>query len=313
MLLLTLTLLAVNVFYGQTIEELKAQKAEKEAVLGKLKGEVAAIDAKIAAMPGWKTGAFGTIGLNFSNFNNWFSKGSPNTSASTIGFTGNAFANLMEEKFFWRNTGNLNLAWVKFDDKDDDTDNDDFQQSADALNITSLYGQKLSDKIAFSGLGEYRTTPLSNFNNPGYLDIGVGATWTPTADMVVVFHPLNYNFVFSDDEFHYDSSAGCKIVADYAKALPMGVSWKTNLSAFLSYGDMDNLSNWTWINGLGLTVWKGLGVGLEFGLRKNKQEGYNDKLAGNDTLNPDIFKIEDLESDDNPLQTYWLLGFTYSL
>ena len=34
----------------------------------------------------------------------------------------------------------------------------------------------------------------------GYLDAGVGATWTPVTDLVVVIHPLNYNFVFADND-----------------------------------------------------------------------------------------------------------------
>ena len=35
-----------------------------------------------------------------------------------IGFTANAFANLNQDKFFWRNAANVNLTWVKLDDKD---------------------------------------------------------------------------------------------------------------------------------------------------------------------------------------------------
>ena len=31
----------------------------------------------------------------------------------------NAFANLIEDKFFWRNSLNTNLNWVKLDNKDD--------------------------------------------------------------------------------------------------------------------------------------------------------------------------------------------------
>ena len=95
---------------------------------------------------------------------------------------------------------NINLGWVKIDDKDIDTDDDSFRSATDVFNITSLYGQKLSDKFAISTLGEYRTTIIDNFNDPGYLDVGVGATWTPIADLVVVIHPLNYNFVFSNED-----------------------------------------------------------------------------------------------------------------
>ena len=192
-------------------------------------------------------------------------------------------------------------------DTKDSTDTD-YETTADAFNISSLFGYKLSEKIAISALGEYRTTFLSNFNSPGFLDIGVGATWTPVNNLVVVFHPLNYNLIFADEEFTYESSLGCKVVADYGMALPRGINWRSNLSAFISYKDPQNYSNCTWVNQFGFTVWKGIGVGFDLGLRRNKQESYNAVLADMPEL-----KIEDLPKDNNPLQTYWLLGLTYNL
>ncbi len=263
--------------------------------------------------PCWEFGTLGTLGLNFAQFNSWLASENANTYSSTLGFSGSAFANYDQPGFFWRNSGTLNLAKTKLDTDTEDEVDTEYETSADAFVLNSLYGKKLSDKIAISGMGEYRTTTLSNFNNPGYLDLGAGATWTPMSNMVVVFHPLNYNFVFAEDDLAYESSLGCKIVADYSQSLPKGIAWKSNLSTFLSYGDMSNFSNWTWINGLSMNVWKGIGVGFEFGLRGNKQEGYNYKLTGDETLNVDNFSIEDLESDDNPVQSYWLLGFTYKL
>jgi hypothetical protein len=309
---LTLMLAVFSCLKAQTIEELKNERDQKQAQLSALQGEVAGLTKKIDNFPGWKFGSLGTLGLSFSQFNNWISTKSPNTYTSTFGFSGSAFANLDRDKFFWRSSGAVNLAKTKLDTDTEDNNDTKYETSADAFGLNSLYGQRITPKLAISALGEYRTTVLSNFNNPGYLDIGTGGTWTPATNLAVVFHPFNYNFVFSKDETTYKSSFGSKIVADFARKLPMGVAWKSNLSAFLSYKDLTNLSNWTWVNGFSFSVWKGIGVGFEFGLRKNKQEGYNYKLV-KDKLSPNNFKIEDLASDDNPLQTYWLLGFTYKL
>ena len=315
LLFLGIATLFTSLISAQTSDELKSLKAEKEAQLSTLKSEIADIDAKITALdppPAWQFGSLGTLGINFSQFSNWVATQNPNTSTSTIGFSGSAFANLNKENYFWRNSGALNIAKTKLDTDTEDEEKSDYETSADAFGLTSLFGWKLNDKFAISSLGEYRTTLLSNFNNPGYFDIGAGATWTPTNNMVVVFHPLNYNFVFAQDSVTYESSLGCKIVADYTHSLPKGIAWKSNLSAFLSYNDVPNLSNWIWINGFSLKIWKGLGVGFELGLRSNKQESYNHYLSKND-LSAEDFKIEDLDSKDNPLQTYWLLGFTYNL
>ncbi len=306
-LIFTLILLCtLSVTYAQTEDELKAEQKSKKDSIAALQGKVDALQAKIDALPGWKKGAFGTIGGTLSGFNNWFSKGIPNSSAGNIGFTVNAFANLQQEKFFWRNSTNINLSWVKIDDKDNPNDEGSFQEATDVFNITSLYGRKLSDKWAVSTLGEYRTTILSNFNDPGYLDLGVGFTWTPVTDLVVVIHPLNYNFVFSKTNSVFESSLGAKIVADYTKKIG-AINFKTNLSAFQSYESSD-FSNWTWINSFGYTLWKKIGVGFDFGLRQNKQETLN--YVQTRPVNP--VPNATFGSIDNKLQSYWLFGLNYA-
>jgi hypothetical protein len=259
-----------------------------------LKTDLANLSDKLTPYPRWDVGTAGNVGLNFSNFSDWLSKSSPNTTAINIGFSGNAFANLQQKKYFWRNGVNLTLGWIKFDDRDDPSDSKDFKVAADAFNLSSLFGYKLSEKIAISALGEYRTSVLDDrFNDPGYLDLGAGATWTPVKDLVVVLHPLNYNFIFASSGFDYQSSLGCKLLADYRRQISDGIAWKSNLSAFLSYEGGD-FSNWTWVNGFTTAV-KGIGIGLDIGLRGNKQEA----LAGG--------------LSDNPLQTYWILGLSYAL
>jgi len=290
-------ILAFSFGFSQTKEELQAQKAEKQAQADAFQSEANALQAQIDALPGWRTGAFGTIGGSLSKFNKWYAQGAPNNSSGNIGFTVNAFANLIEDKFFWRNSLNTNLNWVKLDNEDNPNDSDSFEPTTDVFNITSLYGRKLSEKWAASGLLEYRTTILNNFNDPGYLDLGVGFTWTPITDLVVVIHPANYNFVFSSGDTVFNSSLGAKIVADYTRQIG-AVNFKTNLSAFQSYED-SNLSNWTWINSFGYTLWKGIGVGFDFGLRSNRQEAAN-------------FQETTLEDADNDLQSYYTLGLSYS-
>lgn len=274
---------------------LQGQLAELQGQVDGLQGEVDALTEQITPYPRWTTAAFGTIGLNIANFNDWLGKGQPNTSAVTIGLTANGIANMLEENYFWRNSLGINLGWIKFDDKDDDTDNEDFQAAADAFNVVSHFGYNLSPKLAISVLGEYRSTLIDNFNNPGYLDIGTGITWLPMDALVVVIHPFNYNIIFADDKDLYESSTGAKIVADYAQQITDGVAWKSNLSAFLSYKDGD-YSNWTWVNSFSTAI-RGIGVGLDIGLRSAKQEA----LAQEPALT------------DNPLQTYWVLGLSYAL
>ena len=303
LLLLLSLFIAVSTINAQTKEELQAQKAEKEAAGNALISEAKAIQAKIDALPGWRKGAFGTIGGSLSNFNNWYAQGAPNNSSGNIGFTLNAYANLIEDKFFWRNSLSTNLNWVKLDNKDNPLDDDSFKATTDVFNISSLYGRNITKTLAASGLMEYRTTLLNNFNDPGYLDLGIGATWTPINNLIVVIHPLNYNFVFSDGETVFESSLGAKIVADYTRQIG-AVNFKTNLSMFQSYKSTD-YSNWTWTNSFSYTLWKMIGVGFDFGLRNNKQEALNYALAQTPA---EATSFDDL---DNKLQTFYTVGLSY--
>ena len=302
-LLLIVFLIGIFSMSAQTKEELQAQKAEKQAEVDAAQKEVKAIQVKIDALPGWRTGAFGTIGGSLSNFSKWYAQGAPNNSSGNIGFTLNAYANLIEQKFFWRNALSTNLNWVKLDDKDNPNDDDSLKPTTDVFNLSSLYGRNITKSLAASGLMEYRTTLLDNFNDPGYLDLGVGATWTPIENLIVVIHPLNYNFVFSSGETVFESSLGAKIVADYTRKIG-AVNFKTNLSAFQSYKSSD-YSNWTWTNSFSYTLWKMIGVGFDFGLRSNKQEALNYALAQDP---PTATGFDDV---DNDLQSYYTIGLSY--
>ena len=302
---LTLGIFATN---AQTKEELQKQKAEKLAVASAAKAEADALQAQIDALPGWRIGAFGTVGGSLSQFDNWFAQAAPNNTSGNFGITVNAYANLIEDKFFWRNSLNANLNWVKLDNKDDPSDSDDFEPTTDVFTLTSLYGRNIAKNLAASALAEYRTTLLDNFNDPGYLDVGIGFTWTPIKNLIVVVHPLNYNFVFADNDAIFDSSLGAKIVADYTRQIG-AINFKTNVSAFQSYKSND-LSNITWTNSFSYTIWKGIGVGFDFGLRSNKQEALKFALTNFETA-PAGTTVPDFDNVDNDLQTYYTLGLSY--
>lgn len=280
-------------------QELDSLKQHLKAVTihtDSLTKEVAKLKDIITPYPRRKFGLFGTGGLNLSTFSSWLSKDQPNTVAANIGFTVNGLLEIQQEKYFWNNAFNNNLGWLRFDDKDNPDDESAFQVASDAFNFTSLYGWKINRVLALSVLTEYRTSLLNGtLNNPGYLDLGgAGVTWTPAPNFKAVFHSLNFNWVFSKAGSSYESSLGAKVILDYAQQFNSILAWKSNLSVFTSYEDIQELSNWTWINHFSTAV-KGIGVGLDIGLRNNPQEAVARKLK------------------DNPLQFYWVLGVTYGL
>ena len=136
--------------FGQTTEELAAQKAEKAAKVAELQGqidglngEIAEIDAQMVIWPRWESGIFGTAGLNFNGFNGWLAREQTDIRSSTIGLSLNGYANHLAKKYFWRNGLNVNAGWVKFDDLNNPDDVPEYQQSSDVLNITSLFGYRM--------------------------------------------------------------------------------------------------------------------------------------------------------------------------
>ena len=145
---------------AQTTEELQAEKAAKSAQLDSLEKEFKALEKQVNQLqsdvanltdqltpyPRWKKGLLGNVGLNISNFDSWLPKDQPSTSAINIGLTSTAFINGDWENAFWRNSANLTLGWLKFDNKDNPDDTDEFQVAADAFNVVSLYGYKLSPR-----------------------------------------------------------------------------------------------------------------------------------------------------------------------
>lgn len=303
LLFIFLLILGSGISNAQTKEELQALKKEKTDSIDALKAKADDIQGQIDALPGWRLKATGTIGGSLSGFNNWYSKESANSSVGNFGININAFADRIEDNYFWKNAVNVNVGWVKFDDKDDPTDNDSYEVATDVFSLSSLYGYKVSKNFAVSALMEYRSTLVNNFNDPGFLDLGIGGTWTPFSNLVVVIHPANYNFVFSSGDAQYDSTFGAKIVADYTRSFK-GLNFKSNLSVFMSYEGSD-YSNYTWTNSFSYTFWKSVGVGFDFGLRKNKQEALNYELKSD----PDAT----FGSIDNELQSYWLLGLNITL
>ena len=159
-----------------------------------------------------------------------------------------------------------------------------------------MYGYRIHPKFAISALGELNTS-LGNFFEPGTIDIGVGGTWTPNNNLVVVIHPLNYHIAFPalGSAFETTGAIGAKIRADYGNNFDVlgktfGVS--STFTTFLPYTNNDpgpSLFEYSWLNTISFQLWKGIGVGVGFGLR------------GAD------FELEDTT------QSFYNVGLTYNL
>jgi len=326
--LLTLMVLTFGLVSAQemTLEEMNASKAElaakiaeSQAVVDATQGELDALQKKINMLSGWMTGLSGIIGLNFGGSDQWVANPNPTSGSRGISIGVTGFANREQAKYFWNNKLIINKAWQRVDiteaDKDRPGNLFDYG-TVDILNISSLAGYKLNEKIAISGLAELNTS-LGNFLQPGTFDIGVGVTWKPIANLVVVIHPLNYHIAWSaDGDTDSAGAVGAKIRADYQDSFTIGgkkIAWSSTFTTFIPYNSDKNavptvdkfglpilntdgtavtreagLNEYTWLNTFSFQLWKGIGVGTTFGLRQAE------------------FEFKDLQS-------FYTIGLTYTL
>ena len=319
-ILFTCMMLSVGIVFAQeemTIEELKAKKAEVQARFDAASGEASTAKAELDALEkelsiraGWVTGITGLVGFNVAGSDQWIANPNPTSSSTAlnIGLTG--FANREQAKYFWNNKLIVNKAWQKVDVNGTNESALFDNGTVDILNLASLGGYKLSDQLALSGLIDFNSS-IGNFLQPGTLDAGVGATWLPTNNLTVVVHPLNYRVTWSSfEDVASQGALGAKIRADYQNEFLVGgrkIAWSSTLTSFLPYGDTvttidatdefgeltgmtreAGLFEWTWLNTFSFQVWKGIGVGVNFGLRNAEYE-YQD------------------------LQSFYGLGLTYTL
>lgn len=300
-----------------TLEELNAKKAELQtkfdaasAEASATQGELDAIQKEINMLSGWITGLSGLVGLNFDGSNQWIGNPNPTSRSTGLSLGLTAFANREQPKYFWNNKLIINKAWQKVDLAGNNDSKLFDNGTVDLLNISSLAGYKITDKLAVSALGEFNSS-LGNFLEPATFDIGAGITWKPITNLTVVVHPLNYHIAWSSQsDIESQGAIGAKLRADYQNNFMVAgrkIAWSTTLTSFIPYSSDKTVLNaldkygvetgatreaglfeWTWLNTVSFQVWEGIGVGANFGLRKAN------------------FEYQDL-------QTFYGIGATYTL
>lgn len=280
-------LLMSIILQAQTLEELKAMKAEKEAIKDNIDKEIADLDEKIKKFPGWTKGIAGLVGLDFNGANNWFANDIETNTSRGFGLTINGFANGNMEKHFIKNSllTSINTSKATNKNLNDATGIEEAEEEISArasyLELTNLTGFYVAKNIAGSAKASYVTT-IFEFNEPGQLAFSLGATWKPSSDFALYVHPIGYLWTFPTNIFA--STYGAEVGATYSGEIIPGVEWTSNLNAFISYRAREvagidrpasDISNWTWNNAFAIAdLYKGIGLGINLGLRNNKQLGF---------------------------------------
>jgi len=285
-------ILLVFMFIGiglsaQTVDELKEMQSEKKSVIADLQSkidveqsEIDDIQKEIDNLSGWKKGITGILGFDLNNSNGWIANPNPDASSSALNIGLSAFANRSGDKYFWNNKAVLTKSWQDVDltEADSEVENDALfdNGTVDIFNLQSLYGYKLDDKLALSVMADLNTS-VENFLSPGVLDLGMGITWIPSSNLTFVVHPFNYHLAFSGVEgVDTEGAVGTKLRADFNQEFNLSgkeLKWTTTLMSFIPYQSKEpTLFEYTWLNTISFDLWKGIGLGIGYGLRKAKFE-----------------------------------------
>jgi len=341
--LLLFILLASFGLQAQDNAQLKSMAAEKRAAADALMAEAADLESQLAPEYGWTKGGVGIVGANLASNSNWFAINAPNSSSNGLGINASAFANQNQEKYFWNNLLTLNLLQTKTKLTENSTA---VKAITDALDLSSLFGYKLAPKWALSAEGKYTSTllnfnkpgkatvsagatwlPIPNavviLHPLGYeknwpsgdfvsmLGMKVGATYSATIIPGVAWSTNLSAFIpYTSDNGtlqQYVLSNAADVASDRTAAAA-----EFDLADPISGNEMEvlyergDLTNWTWLNTFSTNIFKGIGLGLNVGLRKDQQ------IANQWNYNK--FGVPGGSIDfGNDLQLYYSLGLSYTL
>ncbi len=301
--------------FAQSNKELQDIVKTKNAQIGDLQDQIAVLESEVAVIEkeiniasGWTRGLNGLIGFSLNNSNSWINNPNPDARSVALNLGLSAYLNNEKEKSFLNNKLIIQKAWQDVDltasERGLEEDGLFNNGTVDLLNISSLYGYKINDKLAISGLGEFNSS-LGNFLEPATLDAGLGVTWTPLSNFTLSLLPINIHGIwwsgrskgaFDEAMMTFDNPNflfGAKLRLDYNLAFNVAgkdASWNNTITGFMPYSSKKfqspefddngftgnfnevNALEYTWISMLNLEIWKGIGLGFGWGLRSNKLE-----------------------------------------
>jgi len=288
----------------QTRKELMDLKATKVGALEDhlaqataIENELELIDSQLSLLAGWRKGISGTVGFDLDRATRWISNPNPNSKSSSLSLGVTGYLKNDKEKTFWHNNASVQKAWrsLDLDTKDGVESGGIFSSSTvDVVNISSLAGYRITDKLAVSALGELYSS-IDKITDQGTVDFGVGITWLPLSNLTVTVLPLNYHFLYTNKSWISSEGAlGAKVKVDYNvkfKLFANDCTWQSSLFGFFPYNDskldikndlanpdlvvfQSSLAEYTWLNTLSLELWKGIGLGAGWGLRKSGFEAF---------------------------------------
>jgi hypothetical protein len=180
-------------------------KSELPVTLKDTQRQVLAVDIpkKDTVVSPWKIKGFGKVNISQTAFFNW-AAGGDNSVASNLHV--NLTASYKQGNWEWDNVFNSDFGLIY-------SSSDGWQKSVDKIEISSIFGYAHHDKKwYYSALLDFKTqyangyssphdkTYISAIMAPGYLNLGLGMDYKPSANFTAFYSPFTGRFTFVLDD-----------------------------------------------------------------------------------------------------------------
>lgn len=219
-------------------------------------------------MRGWYLNGLGQVNFSQAAFINW-SKGGENNIAVTSLF--NINADRYTEGSAWNNQLKLSYGKIKSGEQ--------VRKSEDLMELTSKYSRKITEKINYAALLNFRSqfdkgynypddsTVVSKFLSPAITTISLGIDYKPTPSLSFLVSPLTGKFTYVHDTIRVDQTRygldpgeqwreelGALLKMTFQKEVMKNVQVNTSLELFSNYLSSPGNIDVNWETLIGLTV-----------------------------------------------------------
>lgn len=233
----------------------------------------------------WRSG--GAIAINFNQvaLSNW-NGGGENTFA--VGGMLGLHADYDSAKVHWSNELEAGYGFTKAGDLS-------FRKSDDMLTVVSKVDYDATNTLLYSALLDFRSqfssgfdyddlnpigepNKISDFLSPGYLNVGLGATWQPSESFEIFVAPISNRLIILLDEDlsnigafgvgpgeHYESELGSTSRVRFQRYLMENIEFGSRLNLFAPFEDYSSIVI-NWENLLSMTVNEYISVSISFDL-----------------------------------------------
>lgn len=209
----------------------------------------------------WKKGGLSSLGVSQSSFTNWAAGGINNVNITALV---SLYANRKTAKTNWENNLDLGYGLQKISDGP-------YRKSEDRIELNSKWGMRMTDKINYSALLNFRsqfvegfnftdtsTVYVSNFLAPSFTTFSLGLDYKPIDGLSIYYSPFTgkVTTVFDDrlsaaGAFGVDSGKrvryelGTLAAIKYQKNIASNIQLKSKIDLFANFQTIQAIDvNW---------------------------------------------------------------------